>query len=579
MTTRNCIIVALLFGCWLRSVPAADPLVLEEQERRVAVISEISQPTVAIFAGQGEGGGSGVLISPEGWTISNFHVVGELGPFMKCGLNDGRLYDAVLVGLDPTGDVALIKLLGRDDFPAARIGNSDELRMGDWVYAVGNPFLLADDFSPTVTYGIVSGVHRYQEPAGTILEYTDCLQVDASINPGNSGGPLFNEAGELVGINGRASFEKKGRVNTGAGYAISINQVMNFLDQLRSGRVVDHATLGATVRSEADGSVVVDQVLEQSDAFRRGLRVGDELASFAGRPIRSVNQFKNILGIFPDGWRRPLEIRREGQTQRMMVRLRPLHSRAELAQTRQPLMPHQPRPGDKNPHQPDAPREGVPPLPIPGQGAAPELPEEYRNLFEQREGFANYHFNRLERTRVMQGIETLGRFPAGTWTLRGQTSDGKTCEFKLSDTAAALLLADEPYYQSLDEIPTDQPPGTGGLLMALSHFRQLLLSPEERFTEYFYQGSEPLDGAGERVDVLVTTRGTSTTRWFFNRPQGELVGFETQREADVDACEVRILGWRDTDGRRWPARLVVRHGDQEWGTIELTEVQLGGPQS
>ena len=148
-----------------------------------------------MFAAGGQGGGSGVVISADGYALTNFHVAQPCGNAMKCGLADGRVYDAVIVGLDPTGDVALIKLLGRDDFPHAELGDSDQLRAGDWVFAMGNPFLLATDFQPTVTYGIVSATHRYQYPAGTLLEYTDCIQTDASINPGNSGGPLFDMRG------------------------------------------------------------------------------------------------------------------------------------------------------------------------------------------------------------------------------------------------------------------------------------------------------------------------------------------------------------------------------------------------
>ena len=136
------------------------------------------------------------------------------------------------------------------------------MRVGDWCFAVGNPFLLATDFQPTVTYGIVSGMHRYQPPAGTLLEYADCIQTDAAINPGNSGGPLFNADGELIGINGRGCFEKRGRVNVGVGYAISINQIKNFLGCLKSGRIVDHATLGATVAAGDDGRVLVSNILE-----------------------------------------------------------------------------------------------------------------------------------------------------------------------------------------------------------------------------------------------------------------------------------------------------------------------------
>src|SRR6185503_5826956 len=164
-------------------------------------------------------------------------------------------------------------------------------------------FLLATDFQPTVTYGIVSGTHRYQPPAGTLLEYADCIQTDAAINPGNSGGPLFNAKGDLIGINGRGSFEKRGRVNVGVGYAISINQIKHFLGYLKSGRIVDHATLGATVSTDKDGRVVIDDLLEDSDAYRRGLRYDDEVVAFGGREIRTVNAFKNVLGIYPNGWR------------------------------------------------------------------------------------------------------------------------------------------------------------------------------------------------------------------------------------------------------------------------------------
>src|SRR5262249_42430015 len=157
----------------------------------------------------------------------------------------------------------------RDDFPAAEMADSDKVQVGDWCFVIGNPFLLATNFQPTVSYGVISGVHRYQYPAGTILEYADCLQADAAINPGNSSGPMFDAVGRLIGINGRGSFEKRGRVNVGVGYAISINQIRNFLGHLKSGRIVDHATLGAIVRSDQDRRVVVDDILDESDAYRR----------------------------------------------------------------------------------------------------------------------------------------------------------------------------------------------------------------------------------------------------------------------------------------------------------------------
>jgi len=249
--------------------------------------------------------------------------------------------------------VALLKLLGRDDFPIAEMADSDKVQVGDWCFAIGNPFLLATDFHPTVSYGVISGVHRYQYPAGgSLLEYTDCLQADAAINPGNSGGPLFDAQGRLIGINGRGSFEKRGRVNVGVGYAISINQIKNFLGHLKSGRVVDHATLGARMSSDENRRVKVDDILEESDAFRRGLRYGDELISFAGRTTATVNAFKNVLGIYPKGWRVPMVFRRSGEVFDVLVRLRGVHGEAELAELVQsgpkiePDKAPEPKPGD-----------------------------------------------------------------------------------------------------------------------------------------------------------------------------------------------------------------------------------------
>ncbi|HEV3342785.1 MAG TPA: trypsin-like peptidase domain-containing protein, partial [Pirellulales bacterium] len=331
-----------------------DDEVLKAESERVGVIARAQEATVAIFTNSGQGGGSGVVISPDGYALTNFHVVTGAGEGVKCGMSNGELYDAAVVGIDPVGDVALIQLFGRNDFPAAVLGDSDSVRAGDWVFVIGNPFLLATDFKPTVTYGIVSGVHRYQYPAGTLLEYADCIQTDASINPGNSGGPLFDSAGRLIGVNGRGSFEKRGRVNVGVGYAISINQIKNFMGCLRSGRIVDHATLGARVASQEDGRVVVTDILESSDAYRRGLRYGDELVEFGGRPVQTVNGFKNILGTFPKGWRVPLAFRRRGQRYDVPVRLAGVHGVQELIDkvTGKPsIEPPAPKPApDPNPN-------------------------------------------------------------------------------------------------------------------------------------------------------------------------------------------------------------------------------------
>jgi len=587
---------ALLFT-QARSATAADTAVLKSERERIAVIEKAAPTVVAIFARGGQGGGSGVLISADGYALSNYHVTSGSGNFMKCGLSDGVLYDAVIVGIDPTGDVALVKLLGRDDFPFAPLGDSDATQVGDWCFAMGNPFLLATDFAPTVTFGTVSGTHRYQYPAGTILEYTDCIQVDASINPGNSGGPLFNAAGEVIGINGRGSFEKRGRVNSGAGYAISINQIKHFMDHLKSGRIVDHATLGATVTTRDDGAIVVDRILEESEAYRRGLRVDDEIVSFAGRTLRSVNQYKNVLGIYPKGWKLPLVFRRDDQKHEMLVGLRGVHRKSEFLEQpqRRPQQPEpQPKPGDTPP--PDRQPDGKKKTPRPATPAAPPpapVPEHVKKLFEAKPGFANYYFNKVEQDRALTGLKALGNFAAltGTWKLGGTAGDGRPFEFTVAEKGVGLIIgADkDSFLQTLgpQAEAEDEPAGTGGLLMAVHHFKLLLTVGPKAFSDFYYLGSEPLDGRGEMVDVVMAELTGVQSHWFFSRQRGTLVGFNLQRGDDVDPCEIRFLGFTDgaagdlaglNDGksptRNFPNRWLVRHAEKEFATLAIQKCSL-----
>ena len=564
--------VALL-SSWASFSPAAEPLVRAAEQQRVEVIERVAPSVVAVFAKGGAGGGSGVLITKDGFALTNFHVVDGLGPFMKCGLNDGVLYDAVLVGIDPTGDVALIKLLGRDDFPAATMGDSDKLEIGDWTYVMGNPFLLATDFAPTVTYGIVSGTHRYQPPSGTWLEYTDCIQVDTSINPGNSGGPLFNAVGELVGINGRGSFEKRGRVNAGAGYAISINQIKYFLDQLKAGRVVDHATLGATVNTQNDGSVTVNGILETSDVFRRGLRSGDELVSFAGRPVRSVNQFKNVLGIYPKDWMLPLVFRHDGERREIYARLRGLHAKSELLPGTSPKKPRpQPKPKNKDGKPGDKPELPDMPKADPHAEAKVLIPERWKDQFAAKAGFANYRFNQFEQDRVLASLKSLGDFASatGSWRLSGQSTAGDPFEMTVAVKGIGLEIRDAAFFQQLeDNDGADEPPGTGGFLIGVHHLRLLLSKGPTAFTDSFYFGSEPLDGKGELVDVIVGTSASVETRWYFSRASGVLAGFDTRLHEDAEACVVRFSGIAEFAGKRLPQTWSVRSGEKEFATLRL----------
>jgi S1-C subfamily serine protease len=587
------ICLAFLLGP-VRCIPAASAeelpsSVREAEQRRIATIGVASRAAVAIFAGE-SGGGSGVLISPDGYALTNFHVVQPAGVAMQCGLSDGSLHDAVLVGLDPTGDVALVKLVGRDDFPWAEIADSDLVEVGDFCFAAGNPFLLATDFSPSISAGIVSGIHRYQFPAGTILEYTDCLQVDAAINPGNSGGGLFDAAGRLIGVNGRASFEKRGRVNVGVGYAISANQLRNFLGCLKAGRLVDHATLGATVATAEDGRVVVSDILEASDAYRRGLRYDDEIVSLAGRPIRTVNAFKNILGTLPAGWRVPLSYRRSGRRFDTLVRLGAVHAAAELAAIVAGRNPkdggRQPGPdGSPNPVPGQQDGRGDPPPGAPG----PPLPEAVRGLYESRVGFVNHHFNTLALDRLTKGLAAGGVWSgrSGPWVISGRLAAGGRFRIELADERASIDLPTGT--SSID--PTGEldanpgPPGSGGLLAALVLWRRLLIEGPKPLGRTTYWGQAPLDPAAWTAaeqpplgDLLESAVDGVEAR-FMLASDGSIAGLELWPTPDADPCELRFsfppAGVRTALEPGVPHTIEVRHGEQVFGRFLIDEASFG----
>jgi len=562
-------LVAVAIATSPNVLPAAEvpAPVLDAERQRIDAIAQAAPAAVAIFAGEA-GGGSGVLISADGYALTNFHVVQPAGVAMKCGLSDGRVYDAVLVGLDPTGDVALIKLVGRDDFPFAELADSDLVEVGDFCFAAGNPFLLATDLKPSISAGIVSGVHRYQFPAGTILEYADCLQVDAAINPGNSGGGLFDAAGRLIGVNGRASFEKRGRVNVGVGYAISANQLRNFLGFLKGGRLVDHATLGATVATDEDGRVVVSDILESSDAYRRGLRYDDEIVSLAGRPVRTVNALKNVLGTLPAGWRVPVVFRRAGRRLEMLVRLEGLHRPTELARIVAAGEADQ-----QKPPQPDG-------APRPDPAPAAPLPDAVKDLYEARGGFTNHRFNQLERDRVAAGISASSTWarPATAWVISGRLDTGAPFRIELSDTRALIDLptgtTDVDATGELDADPS--PPGSGGLLAALLLWRRLVIDGPENLGRTSYWGMQPRDPAApdaatELVDVLETAAAAVEAR-FAVAADGGVIGIELWPAPDADPCEVRFEPRPGQPGM--PALIEVRHGDALFGRFHVEEVRF-----
>ncbi len=295
-------------------------LVKAAEAARIKAIDSVYGAVVAIYGNDRQGGGSGVLYDPAGFALTNHHVVAAAGDSGWAGLADGKLYRWKLIGTDPGGDVAIIQLSGQEKFPIAPLGDSETVRVGDWAMAMGNPFVLAEDQRPTVTLGIVSGVHRYQEGSGmNQLVYGNCIQVDSSINPGNSGGPLFNLRGQVIGINGRGSFQERGRVNVGLGYAISSNQVKLFIPELLATKVAQHGTLDAVFGNRQAG-VICHTVNLDSPIARAGLELGDKLVAFEGVPITSTNQFTNLITLYPAGW--PVEVTYERDAVQHTARVR-----------------------------------------------------------------------------------------------------------------------------------------------------------------------------------------------------------------------------------------------------------------
>jgi len=271
--------------------------------------------------------GSGLIIEPDGYVLTNNHVI-ENAQMIMVRLSDEEEFEARVVGRDPRTDLALLKIQGRREFPVARLGDSDSLRVGEWVLAIGNPFGLEQ----TVTAGIVSAKGRVIG-AGP---YDDFIQTDAAINPGNSGGPLFNTRGDVVGVN-TAIFSQTGG-SVGIGFAIPINLAKELIPQLRAKGRVPRAWLGVAIapvtpelakrlgRPVRDGALVAE-VVPNGPAARAGVRPGDLVVAFQGKPIRRADELPRLTAKAPVGSDVELTLWRDGKEQAVTVRLGELPER------------------------------------------------------------------------------------------------------------------------------------------------------------------------------------------------------------------------------------------------------------
>ena len=270
--------------------------------------------------------GSGVLVSPDGYIVTNNHVIEE-GDEYEISLNDKRKYDAKLIGTDPSTDLALLKIKGKQSFPYITFGNSDSLRIGEWVLAVGNPFNLES----TVTAGIVSAKGRNIDILKDQYSIESFIQTDAAVNPGNSGGALVNTNGELVGIN-TAIITRTGRYE-GYSFAIPVNLVQKVISDIKNYGVVQRGLLGIGVEAVNDEiakklsldkveGLHIKRVEEGGGAADAGLEVGDVIIEINGYKTKGMPQLQEQVARHSPGNTMNITYIRNGNKEKAKVVLK-----------------------------------------------------------------------------------------------------------------------------------------------------------------------------------------------------------------------------------------------------------------
>ncbi len=271
-------------------------LFMDPYLNRLFGLPGVQVPRSRIETGQG----SGVIFSPEGLVLTNAHVVANMDR-LWVGLSDGRRVAARVVGQDSLTDLAVIRLDGMGPWPTAPLGDSDELRVGDWAIAVGNPYGLEN----TVTLGIVSNLNRNVSQLGISGKRLDLIQTDAAINPGNSGGPLLNYLGEVVGIN---TLVRSGP-GAGLGFAIPINHARTIAKQLVERGRASHPMIGVSLSpvpsTTSEGlrrpGAVIRFVVPGGPAEKGGLKIDDVILSVGRRDMRGPADVVTAINGHPVG--------------------------------------------------------------------------------------------------------------------------------------------------------------------------------------------------------------------------------------------------------------------------------------
>jgi len=309
-------------------VPVTGSSAADPDWQAVAAAVQASVVAIEVQTESGGGQGSGVIIDDEGHVLTNSHVVSGAQGNVQVTLTDGRILEGEVVGTDPSTDLAVVQLLDApDDLQPAAFGNSDEVRVGEPVMAVGNPLGLAN----TVTTGIVSAVDRpvsTVEDGGAEAAVTNAIQIDAAVNPGNSGGPLFDATGRVIGITSSIATLSAQSGSIGLGFAIPSDLARDVAAQLIEDGQAEHAFLGVTLSAgvaTADGvtrrGAVVESVNEGSPAAAAGLQAGDVIVAIDDDPVGGAEALTAFVRSLSSGDDVTLTVVRDGQTRELDVTL------------------------------------------------------------------------------------------------------------------------------------------------------------------------------------------------------------------------------------------------------------------
>ena len=277
--------------------------------------------------------GSGFIIDKDGYILTNSHVVSGAKE-ITVTLSDGREFSAVLKGKDARTDLAVIKINAKGLFPV-KLGDSDDLKIGRFVFALGNPFGISTEYQnpePTLTMGVISALHRYLPTIGGRSSLEDLIQTDAAINPGNSGGPLVNLNGEVIGVN-VAIITRSGGYE-GIGFAIPVNRAKRILSQLIKGEKVLYGWLGVSIQDlnqdlrnyfgikEKEGVIVV-KLFKDSPADKAGIKEGDLILSLDARPVSNTRNLVSLVTSAEVGKTSSVRVLRGGKEITLDIKIGP----------------------------------------------------------------------------------------------------------------------------------------------------------------------------------------------------------------------------------------------------------------